>query len=78
MLTRRGFLAAAAVTPFAIGSVPKTVPATMPLKVLLDTDIGSDIDDKASYLLEIPQSNCARPYFRNYGYLNGDSLVLGS
>ncbi len=59
MLTRRGFLAAAAVTPFAIGSVPKTVPATMPLKVLLDTDIGSDIDDAValSYLLKKPNCN---------------------
>ena len=58
MLTRRGFLAAAAVTPFAISSAPKAVPITMPLKVLLDTDIGSDIDDAValSYLLKKP--NC--------------------
>jgi len=59
MLTRRGFLAAAAATPFSIGSAPKTVPTTMPLKVLLDTDIGSDIDDAValSYLLKKPNCN---------------------
>ena len=59
MLTRRGFLAAAAVTPFAIGSMPRAVPTTIPLKVLLDTDIGSDIDDAValSYLLKKPSCN---------------------
>jgi len=59
MLTRRRFIAATAVTPFAIGSVPKAAPTTMPLKVLLDTDIGSDIDDAValSYLLKKP--NCS-------------------
>ncbi len=56
MLTRRGFLAAAAVTPFAFGSVPSTIPTRMPLKILLDTDIGSDIDDAVAlaYLLRKP------------------------
>ena len=55
MLTRRGFLTAAAATPFAFGS---TTP-TLPLKVLLDTDIGSDKDDAValSYLLKKPSCN---------------------
>ena len=55
MLTRRGFLAAAVVTPFAFGSIH----ATRPLKILLDTDIGSDIDDAValSYLLKKPGCN---------------------
>ena len=59
MLTRRRFIAATAVTPFAIGSVPKAAPTTMPLKVLLDTDIGSDIDDAVALAYLLKKPNCS-------------------
>ncbi len=52
-MRRREFLAAAALSPMLL----KAAPGSEQLKVLLDTDIGSDIDDAVglAYLLSEPQ-----------------------